>query len=753
MTEAELSNLVFNQYTTQDPTANKVLPVHHDMEIKLRNGKSDAIALRYHGTPAESLYVNSPRAIEQMYKHILNYFNDRGFITIEHDIAKRFKQAFIYIGSGILMTMAFKWQKNRQQPVALDFLVSTAGLISMIETYQPDSRKRMNGKLYPVRIPITTNYCDFNRRLLEGPIVYYDLVAQAITIHIEEAHILQGEELDYIPSDPNLNLETSESIVSFHGTFSLLKQEGDRLVKAKSSEDVDYLVQSTSEVKIINSYTFFDETNRQENRIPLFEGEVFTPMIMAPISGGSTSIDIYAIPGPEFNSYVIPTAPMAFTKNRQVSHHGSSRSRHRGNHHSFGLPSTITLFDLPNWNVLIYRLPREILLGSLTAEEVDLAPRLEDVSNEIAMANIALHETAHICQLSTGISSFMPIEGMAVAFEMDPVGSQDTIDVVFRCSSTFHFVTATGRGDVGVMYSDGMADAELCRPTYGTGFFWNWVRERYDTEHKIIKRLGEILAKETLGSMLENNNLPTIVSPGLIRSSVGGLLALDQAIKELRIDRDHAEDLAAVFTAFAISMAYVRNNKSIPVAYRHDWPHFVYDDHYRDWAKILHSTETTFPSLVPYATWWQMLQNNDVIPSEMTSSSYGGERITRILPDNVVLSAGNMKSFLFTLPVGTSSLVLDDVDGEWRIAVVKFVSDGTRQGSWFQWPAINQTFTIRNGQSLSIVLSGNLIPTDLELGRSVLVCVNVGLFNPGPFAGYYYVELPTASLTIRRNES
>ena len=182
----------------------------------------------------------------------------------------------------------------------------------------------------------------------------------------------------------------------------------------------------------------------------------------------------------------------------------------------------------------------------------------------------------------------------------------------------------------------------------------------------------------------------------------------------------------------------MRNNTAIPSEYRVEFPYWIYNTEYPGYSALEESIGL-FGPFSQFADWWEKLDNNSVIPPNYFI--YGGETFIRTLPSAFSQDLDALTAVTFTVPQETNTITIE-TEGEWRVTLVQFTSDGTSVGSWVQ-----------DGPHEIVGVGSHVFDlSDIPLSNSDiirLICTNVKLEGTGKSLDeYYQPEAPNGSISI-----
>jgi hypothetical protein len=694
-------------------------------------------------------------------ERILSYFMERGYQVPPPDVPNKFKNQFIWSLDSGYVAIRFIYLPHKDYPSFVDLVATASPNTFNLDTWEPDPFALKNGHGYPIRIPITTDFCGkFQQSMNNGiPVAYWDQDCSTITIAVPPTegggYLILRENDD--TGNPDLNFNAEDYLTSFFGTFKILKRqkrvhehatrrdspsrgsssasdrEDSQLIPAHP-RDADVLAQISQEMYI--SSRFYDGAEVEtgvpfEFFLPLIfslweEGESsYTGAVLPRLSGGTESFDIYVVPVPDVNAYAASLDP---------SDVGDSPLTLFGE--DFGVPSAITLFDNSEWRDQVWRIPHNVMLGEVCPEKISKVPALQTVSVADAFHIVAGHEFMHSMQDSSGSTVLLPAESMAAGIEMD---SRLNIDLFigFRSRSFAQRHVRLTRGSFTAMTPDSQGAT-----TYGVALFWKYLADQFDPNYQVGRRLMDILAGETAGPLFEKHNYPTMYVATNINNT-GGNAALKQSLREL-----HNRKLGTVWFDFSVALVLLRNNKAIPKEYRTHYPVWLWSQKYGDFATLA-AAEQSLDAGSTASNWWDRVDTNQLITADW-NTDFTNESVVATLNGNFVGSCKNYHTFSFNIPHSTESVEVAVTEGKWRVMVFQFTPShkGECEGHWIQ----DGHYTLRSGESHKFKIEHHK-PQYSSTGNIRLVCANItALTGDGTrLDDYFQPESDSGIITITSN--
>ncbi len=282
------------------------------------NPNFDVFHLKYHGANASELISRTPEAVKEQYERVISYFVQRGFDMPGSDVPSQYQGMYIGIrsaGQGVtlssadqarpLLTIQFQYKEEgkSQKPIALDLTLDNSGRALNTALFEPNPANFRNGYRYPIRIPITSDIENFNTST--GPIAF--IKHDTIRIRVPETSngYLVGNRNSNIPPNPAFVYTNSFFILSFQGTFRLMKRDEINNIVSSDFRNSTYLIQTSDLVEsktreIFNGVTRDIVRNVAKLTAPVTvifpPGETYNGVVLALLNGESPSFDVYNIP-------------------------------------------------------------------------------------------------------------------------------------------------------------------------------------------------------------------------------------------------------------------------------------------------------------------------------------------------------------------------------------------------------------------------------------------------------------------------
>lgn len=729
------------------------LRYHGALEIKFPTGNpQDPVS-------TQPLYYLFPSAIENVYKHNIPYFVQRGFDVQGADTYQKLSDQFIwtdFAGQGRpYVALRLIWDAKTKACKAKNAIPTYVDLHAsaninprerfVLDSYKTTHSKYQNGYGYPTRIPVTTDYCHFQNVYDTSPIAFYDKKSGVLTVHVPstdlEDHFLTSRVVDV--GNPARNVNFTEHLAGFDGSFKAYgrnkcgKLVPSNLRKATLLAQVSDEVTGRSRVVSNGALQFFEFVNPIRRPVLDQTTVFYTGVVVDAMNGGSKAYDCYALPYPDLNAYVSSLDPLNIPSEIEHAHcfsHGDNPVTNV--HEAYSSVSSTTLWDNPAWIFDTLRLPLDVLKGEVSyPENAPTTAIPTNVGAVEAFIGINAHEFVHEAQVASGVLRFLPLEAMAVGIEMDSHAVGDTF-APFRAAAFTQRLTRMLRGDFNAMRPDALG-----LTTYGMGMWWKWLQDQFDHNNQVMRRTMDVLSSEMIGPLLEANDIPDTLTVNPV-SAVGSSAALDRALRDL-----FNKNIKDVWTDYSISATLLRNNTSIPPQWRTYYPYWMFNTKYNGFNKIFDVTALYGTS--QFADWWEKMENNAVIPANY-NTPYTGQTFIPTLPNLFETSALSLSTYAFnvTRPSqgGPASIKVTVPTGEWRVALVQFTSDGTQVGSFIaDGPHV---VSASGTNTITFNVAGHS-PAFSDTGNIRLVCVNVTFNGTGQqLSEYYTVETPNASIKI-----
>ena len=800
-TEADKRSKVYGYKNVREhgSRSDQIVPIRIDLEggrAKAYDKQFKNFFLKYNGASSAEFAddgLNQENTLK-IIEPVLSYFMERGFTMAPPDVPSKFTDQFIWtLGAGqyqhntelgyVAMRLIYNKDCDRRQcedPQFVD-LVATASTTTddnqtgvnatfypqsfVLETYEPNPLAHRNGRGYPLRIPITRDFCKFS--VSTEPIAYYDKDCDALTVNVpfNEAGYLYYSELDDTGNPAN-SIDIQDYLQGFFGTFKLLKRdcsvkdphryvkaanvvgrggrEGSQLVPSKAREA--QVLAQISEFVYIQSFQITQGNGtsyevelpiRTAFNAPDDETTTYTGVVLPLMNSTTASFDVYAVPYYSINSYAVAVDPTDLPA--EDGAHGIIKHLEGDNplsraREQYSTPSSMTLWSNPLWSDVVYGLDKDIMNGKSCPEKISRFPRLRRLEQFEAMRPVAGHEFMHNVQYATGVISLLPAEAMAAGIEADTRINQGAV-ILLRCRAIAQRNTRFTRGDFTMMRSDDKGSS-----TYGALVFWKYLADQWDHNYQIPRLIMDILSQETAGPLFRANDFPTTAITNTANNT-GANVAMKLALKRYK-----GVKIADLWFDFSVSITMFRNNKAIPKQYRHSYPYWIFNTQYQDFPIIAAAETLLYGAGSQTADWWEMLDTNQAIRPGW-AGAYIGETVIRTLGANFTGSCKNYHSFSFNVDHATNEIDVQITQGKWRVMVFQFTpsDDGDCDGSWIQ----DGPHTLRDGDN-KIFEIANHRRRYSTTGNIRLVCANVTKMTGDgtELEDYFGVEPDTGSIII-----
>ncbi len=698
------------------------------------------------GLVTKNIETLTPDVVKRQYDKILSYFGSRGFDLQKQDTFNKFSDQFIwnnsngqqqqeFFGLPAYIALRLIWNTDkkckRKIPEFVD-LHATANNVNyfVLDTYESDESQRQNGHGYPLRIPITTDFCGrFQTEYNLNPIAYFDEKNKVLTIHVPEngqQHFLTSRIVN--TGNPDLDVNYQEYLTGFNASFAVLRRNSKNEFVPTKLRCADLFAQVSETIDISSNVISFGEPQTYTATLPIRANALpnpliyYTGVVAAKMNGGSPSYDVNIIPMTFLNAYNFFIDPVQIPEEGGYAQGDLPATKVI---EQYGALTTITQFDV-NYDSISLNLPIPMLRGTYYPE-TNLLPIPTEPTNEEAIQRVANHEFTHQTQT---LYLAMPAEGQATGIELDYRISNETF-ALSRISEFIRSMLRVSRGTYGPSNND------LQINTFGMGIFWKYLQDQFDFNNQLMRRSQDILLSETLGPLAKSNDFPDLTL--LFYSNNNGVSAsLDQALREL-----FNKNLKDVWTDFSVSSVFLRNNKSIPDQYKNYWPYFIYDSRYVGYSQIFQAASNSNRS--QFANWWELLDTNGIVPANWgaVGGAFRGQTFVRTLPPVFDASIPDLRTVAFNVPNTTNSITVTITAGEWRIILCQFTPDGTETGLWAQEGPIE---IIGSG---NVTFTPSLIPGFTSTGNTRLVCVNVNMTGDGrSLADYFSAQENTGTINI-----
>lgn len=711
------------------------------------NAVNEAIFYDPSGPLTKRIETLTPEVVKRNFDKIVSYFGSRGFYLQGPDTFPKFSNQYIwthsasqnqFFGNPAYIALRLIWEDSKKCKKSVPAFVDLHASANqdgyfVLDSYQADESQRQNGHGYPLRIPITTDFCGrFQTEYNLNPIAYFDKKANVLTIHVPDngqQHLFVKQVVN--TGNPDLDINYEEYLTGFNASFVALRRNSKNEFVPTKLRCANLFAQVSQTIDVKSNVISFGEPQIYESSIQIRRQvsarnpTIYYTGVVAPLmNGGSPSFDASVIPMTFRNSYIAVLDPEQLPAEGGYAEGDLPTTKLI---EEYGSVNAITLFDI-DFDSISLNLPIPMLRGAYYPEtNSSVVPVPVKPTNEEALLFVAAHEFTHQTQI---IYTALPAEGQASGIQLDFRISDESFQVTLSRDYSRAMLRAT-RGVFGPMTNQTQAN------TYGMAIFWKYLQDQFDFNNQAMRRTQDILLSETLGPLVKSNNFPNLAIIDFPNSN-GGSSALDQAFKEL-----FSKNLKDVWTDFSVSVTFLRNNKSIPAQYRHYWPYWIYDSKYAGYSEIFQASLNA--NRQQFANWWELLDTNGVVPANWGSvgGAFVGQTFIRTLPAVVDASIPDLRSLAFNVPHTTNSITVTVTAGEWRIILCQFTSDGTDTGLWAQ----EGPFEILGSGTVTFVLSA--LTGFTATGNTRLVCVNVNMTGNGTaLADYFSDEQNTGTINI-----
>lgn len=734
---------------TEPTVGSMVYGYNDDQTLDLNGGVAKSYTADFTAFPLQyntsmkldEIEMWTPDAVTAGFQRALSFYVQRGFQLQTSDIPEQFEGQYLYLPSD------GQWQffngrpyiglkfvygdEDPSTPIAVDLIATASPWFFVLDVFEADQSQYQNGHGYPIRIPITQDFCCVYLKKFETePIAYYDSVHRRITIHVPNTgtEYLLGSTLLEISSQPQSNVDYRDNLLGFDGTFSLLKRDSQNQLVAANFATATILVQATPTVSVQSRLYTFGVPEDFALEIPFYTSGEFTGALVPLINGGTESFNWFTIPAslPQLGGFVSAGGstidPLQYPAQGIYPEGDNPMSKLV---EKYSCPSYLEGLDSDLWFEFQKGLPNNVLTGQTYPEFVSTTAPLELLTQDRIAELMGAHEFGH--NLINGAFAIFPLEGFATAMEMDAKASNNAL-IPDRAADWTFLVARVTRG------TRTMMQPNYTTNTFGLSLFWFWLSTQFDTNHQVQRRVADILVAETAGPLFQANNFPTMFVDAIPNNPTGGSFALQQALNEL-----YSKDIRDIWTDFNISACFLRNNTSIPPEYQHKFPYWIWNSDYADYTGLQNAMLNPFGlgDDSAFANFWEVLDENGVLPPSW-GTPYTGETFIQTLPSEFSADVPDLRNFSFAIPLGTTSVSVTILSGEWRLTVAQFVSDGTSVGSWSQdGPYSVDTVFDVTGYDPSVKLC--------------LICTHVTLTDLGGLANYFGPLPNTGSISITRD--
>jgi hypothetical protein len=677
----------------------------------------------------------------------------------------------------------------------------------------------------PVSIPVTTNPVSFGQAVIDNVnSVLYDINKKQITINFVVENIWNNTK-----SSPNLNFTETllHKMKTFKGSYAVVKKSqhtfinnGDTasiFVSCALTDPAAFMMQisptvdTNNDLSINGAAVVASNLSRTLNDTVTgnFQGFVAT----RPGLGNQGSLINAIMYRPSVNSTasteeLILSGGLGWGDNPYTTYYEYLVQRGR-----------VTEWSNNGWRKSQYYLDFDIL--STTPESMALIPssnyRASDTDIPNMNTTVMLHELYHHTSYSSGSARIGNNEGEATAIEQDAsiyLGAPSWnlirsitafLGYMFALSRGY-FVLTRNAGSVASVNDQytrtrlGFGNPSTGIPhggnaMYGEAMFYADVALKYDKTHQILRRKQE-LTSPIVNKVLYDNGVIEIISISFNAQIAKHLYA--QALYDVT-----GLSLAQVYSDYAISSAFLRNNASIPDKYKTSLPVWIWGST-NTAATTIAATLGTPGGLnekpLKDINFWTDFDRSlplasdkygfSITSSTSVSADYRASDAHTIIPFWPRDASGNAKwsmgtwardssgyvtSFTYsTTPyVASRTIVLEDMAmnsyilpvagatglgvssvmssisievkrGNWDFTVAQFVPDGSG-GSWTQLPSIGNVTQVNNPgtwDDASGEVFASLQTSYLDAAESQTVTFDLSGFSVQTHDGFkYYPKL------------
>ena len=365
-TDAEFTELIYNQYKADNFVPLKVMEEQRNFDIKvknvypgteanpgivygygcnqelLRNGgikksynkEFKSFGLNYNGAKQSEMVILNPERLHENYKTIVSYFHQRGYPMQQSDQPKAYNGIYlcffpslapvVYI-NGLQFVYCEKKKcekkcgKKTRKLVAVDFWLNYGyGYFDpTIELYNQTSNFKSNG-LYPIRIPVTTKQHKFEQYANIKPMVYYDKVNSLLTVKIPEVDSEGIMNMYTIDQFGTINFNVKQYVLAFDATYKILKRNRKNKLVSSTLDDFTCLAQTNPilnmKFRILSFGDALPPISPGENVVPLQIPLYYGPGLT--VNSPANIVGEYAVGNADFGAKIYNvTADLAFTTN------------------------------------------------------------------------------------------------------------------------------------------------------------------------------------------------------------------------------------------------------------------------------------------------------------------------------------------------------------------------------------------------------------------------------------------------------
>lgn len=620
---------------------------------------------RYHNSAP--VVFTQANMMKNIIERCTSYSYQRGLAIPGKDLYPQYEGQFVFYDN-TLLTTAMKFVFSGGDPIFLDLIGPRDRTYIGIDLYEPDENNFIPGRAYPLRIPITTSFSEFNDKYGKEPIVYHDVIKRKITVNVPDNGNPFKFSLGYARNS------NDSYLINFSGTYSFMRRDPSNTLVSSAPSQAQYLVQASS---LVTGTTVRGPDVRTANYNIFGNSGLYTGMVLSILNGGTDAFDTYNYQSSNLVGFVSLTQPGIYPEDFD---NGFDIGDNPVTEiiENMGLPSTMNISDNTLWVDfrIIMKVTSDMAKGLTYPEENPLLPNATLPTDEEILSPVVLHEFIHNQQNAQGVISALPAEGCATAFESDQRFIPELL-VTLRTFSRIPYVFQTVRGKWPVLVPESGTPpdpltGESRTQSYGQDIFWKKfsITQGVDPNYQTLRRLSDILTNETIGPALESSPFEFPTSSGWsMGNATGNNLAYQKAMDEIL-----GLDLKQEYADFAVSLAMLRNNTSIPDRFRTHYPHWLWSESYPDHegiTSLIFGTGTLFDVL---STWWDYTQNNNVMPTI-------GDKMYPELTSDVTESIADLSCLIYQVDKDTvTSIDVEVIEGEWQLAMIQFTSDGTPSG-------------------------------------------------------------------------
>ena len=490
----------------------------------------------------------------------------------------------------------------------------------------------------PVNIPITSDKTVYGNAIINGTnSVYYDINKKILNINY-----VSGNSWTYVIDSSNFNVQRTvvHNMNLFTGSFGVVKPglgtfesfgyTVNNLISCSPNDSAAMLIQ-TSPHLLINDETILDSVSQGviENDIPLTDSDSGEYMGNSFIKygNGNTGSLINYVYTPITNAYSWIQPEFTIAQSSNTLHIGQNPYSTFCETAASGVVDVYYSSDSfylvgPKFNFNIYSTtPESTLVIDPSNVTVITDPNLIELTWNI-------HENTHIQEYGIGtINCSGNTEAHCVCMEFDGPSMGGgisisrftlTIYTYFNChfkgQYTFHRAAALYENDLYSATNLGipnqtypMLGVQAGTTQYGEGFAYRYISDHYDPNQQILRRTNEIsicnIKIETDNGFTSQADLPV---PG----TTAAKFAYAQALWEVTSANGAGKEMAQVYSDYALSSVFLRNNSSIPTQYQYLFPIWFFNKNNAFSSQLADysnqystATNSTFPFLQFFSFW------------------------------------------------------------------------------------------------------------------------------------------------------